>query len=95
MKHNSEKAAQSRIQCSESLNSGAMASIAPQLLNNQQAAQYIDVSPGTLEVWRSQRRYGIPYHKIGGKVRYRREDLDRWLESRRVSSESDLEHAAA
>jgi len=52
------------------------------LLNEQQAARTIDVTPGTLSVWRSTGRYNLPFIKVGRKVRYRRADLDAWLESR-------------
>jgi excisionase family DNA binding protein len=52
------------------------------LLDEKQAAEVLDVSPGTLSVWRSTGRYAIPFVKIGSKVRYRRADLAAWLESR-------------
>ena len=53
-----------------------------QLLDEQQAAIIIDVTPGTLSVWRSTGRYNLPFIKVGRKVRYRRADLEAWLESR-------------
>lgn len=52
------------------------------LLTEREAAEFLDVSPGTLPVWRSTGRYTLPFIKIGHKVRYRRSDLERWLESR-------------
>ena len=52
------------------------------LLDEQQAASTIDVTPGTLSVWRSTGRYNLPFIKIGSKVRYRRADLEAWLELR-------------
>ena len=52
------------------------------LLSPDQAAATIDVTSGTLSVWRSTGRYGIPFIKIGRKVRYRKSDLLAWLESR-------------
>lgn len=52
------------------------------LLNEIQAASFIDVTPGTLSVWRSTGRYNLPFIKVGRKVRYRRADLEAWLESR-------------
>ena len=54
------------------------------MLDNDGAASYISVQPNTLSVWRSKKRYDLPYIKVGRLIRYRREDLDRWLESRRV-----------
>lgn len=50
------------------------------LLDDRAAAAYLDLSPGTLSVWRSTGRYALPFVKIGRKVRYRRADLDAWLE---------------
>lgn len=50
------------------------------LLDDRAAAAYLNLSPGTLSVWRSTGRYSLPFLKIGRKVRYRRADLDAWLE---------------
>ncbi|MFP5505614.1 MAG: helix-turn-helix domain-containing protein, partial [Gammaproteobacteria bacterium] len=52
------------------------------LLDDKAAAAMLDVSPGTLSVWRSTGRYALPFLKIGRKVRYRRSDLDVWLAAR-------------
>jgi len=52
------------------------------LLDDKAAADLLDVSPGTLSVWRSTGRYNLPFLKVGRKVRYRREALLAWLESR-------------
>lgn len=56
--------------------------LASPLLDEAQAAQHLDVSPGTLSVWRSTGRYQLPFLKVGRKVRYRLSDLDEWLETR-------------
>lgn len=53
-----------------------------ELLDDKAAAAVLDVTPGTLSVWRSTGRYGLPFLKIGRKVRYRRSDLDAWLDRR-------------
>ena len=53
-------------------------------LRRQDAAVYLGVTPGTLEVWASTKRYDIPYTKIGKLVYYRRSDLDAWINSRTV-----------
>ncbi|UVE19166.1 helix-turn-helix domain-containing protein [Pseudomonas sp. LS44] len=52
------------------------------MLDEAQAAKHLDVSPGTLSVWRSTGRYQLPFLKVGRKVRYRLSDLDAWLDSR-------------
>lgn len=53
-----------------------------ELLDETAAAALLDVTPGTLSVWRSTGRYALPFLKIGRKVRYRRTDLLAWLEKR-------------
>ncbi len=52
------------------------------LLDEKQAATLLQVTPGTLSVWRSTGRYQIPFIKVGRLVRYRQTDLINWLESR-------------
>lgn len=52
------------------------------LLDDHAAAELLDVSPGTLSVWRSTGRYALPFLKIGRKVRYRRADLEAWIAGR-------------
>ena len=52
------------------------------LLDQNQAASFLNVTPGTLSVWRSTGRYSIPFVKVGRSVRYRLSDLNTWLESR-------------
>lgn len=52
------------------------------LLDQNQAAILLHVTPGTLSVWRSTGRYSIPFIKVGRSVRYRAADLNAWLESR-------------
>ena len=56
------------------------------LFDNRVAAHYIDVKPQTLDVWRCTKRYEIPYIKVGRLIKYRKSDLDAWLNSRTVSS---------
>lgn len=52
------------------------------LLDEKAAADFLDLKPGTLSVWRSTGRYRIPFVKVGHLVRYRRTDLENWLQSR-------------
>ncbi|WNV04107.1 helix-turn-helix domain-containing protein [Candidatus Methylospira mobilis] len=56
------------------------------LINEKAAAAILDVSPGTLSVWRSTGRYALPFVKVGRKVRYRVSDLERWIERREHTS---------
>jgi excisionase family DNA binding protein len=52
------------------------------LLNEQEAAQELNIAPGTLSVWRSTGRYNLPFIKVGRSVKYRRSDLMAWLDAR-------------
>lgn len=60
----------------------------PNLLDTEQAAAHIGVTPRTLEVWRCVKRHAIPYIKVGRLVKYRQADLDAWLVSRTVSDDA-------
>jgi excisionase family DNA binding protein len=55
---------------------------AKNLLDEKQAAEYLDLQPATLAVWRSTGRWRLPFIKMGRYVRYRRSDLDSWIASR-------------
>ena len=49
---------------------------------NDEAAVYLGCSPATLRVWVSKRR--VPFIRVGRLVRFRRRDLDEFLEKNRV-----------
>ena len=58
------------------------------LLTRPEAAEYLGTTTGTLATWACTRAVRIPFLRIGRNVRYRRRDLDRWLESRLVNAEA-------
>jgi hypothetical protein len=58
-----------------------------EILTTIEAARYVRLGKPTLERFRLTGE-GPLYAKLGGAVRYRRADLDRWLESRLVASTS-------
>ncbi|WP_334180909.1 helix-turn-helix domain-containing protein [Pseudomonas nitroreducens] len=53
------------------------------LLTPERAAAVLGLSPRTLAAWRGWRRNILPYVKVGGRVRYRRQDVAAFLSSRR------------
>lgn len=57
------------------------------VLTTVEAARYVRLGKPTLERFRLTGE-GPRYAKLGGAVRYRRADLDQWLESRLVASTS-------
>jgi excisionase family DNA binding protein len=58
---------------------------ADDLLCTKEAADVLKISKVTMEIWRCTRRQNIPYIKIGRAVRYRRGDLENWINARRVT----------
>ncbi|MDP6495222.1 MAG: helix-turn-helix domain-containing protein [Dehalococcoidia bacterium] len=50
--------------------------------DNDQAATYLGCTPGTLRVWVSRRR--VPFIKVGRLTRFRKADLDTYLDSHLV-----------
>ncbi len=57
-------------------------SIKDTLHDEKSAAEFLGLEPGTLAVWRSTRRYNLPFVKIGRLVKYRESDLLAFVESR-------------
>lgn len=52
------------------------------LLNRDEAAQFLGVSPQTLAYWACTKRYGLPLVKIGRLAKYRMSDLEDFINSR-------------
>lgn len=55
-----------------------------QLRNEAEAAQKLGVKTGTLQVWRSTKRYNLPFIKVGRLVRYKDSALDKFLADRTI-----------
>jgi excisionase family DNA binding protein len=58
-----------------------------ELLTRDEAAEYLSIKPQTLAVWASNKRYTLPYIKVGSLVRYRQRDLDQFLKRQTVNDE--------
>ena len=61
------------------------------LMTDAQVAQLLDVSTKTLATWRSTGRYALPFLRIGARIRYRRQDVAAWLDSRRRGAPEAIE----
>jgi excisionase family DNA binding protein len=55
------------------------------LLTVREVSKLLQIKPSTLYAWAAQRR--IPCFKLHGLVRFRREEIDQWLESCHAPSE--------
>lgn len=63
-----------------------MNTISDRLLSRDEAAQFLGVSKGTLEVWASTKRYDLPFIKIGRLAKYRMQDLLEFIENNAQST---------
>ena len=57
-----------------------------ELMTRKEASEYLGLAEQTLAAWASTRRYSLRYVKVGRNVRYRKSDLDRFLEQRTVGA---------
>lgn len=58
-----------------------------ELLSEREAAEYLAISPATLRTWRCIGQPTLPFVRVGGAIRYRRSDLESWVEERTVYGE--------
>ena len=52
-------------------------------LTRDQAAEYLEVTPGTLKVWATTKKRKLPFYKPSGRALYKKSDLDKYIESTR------------
>ena len=53
------------------------------LLSREEAADFLGVSKGTLEIWACTKRYNLPFTKIGRLAKYRMSDLEDFINNNR------------
>lgn len=67
-------------------NSAASYLAHPELLTPEQVAKELTLSTKTLATWRSTGRHSLPFLRCGGRIRYRRCDVNAWLVKRTSAS---------
>lgn len=64
--------------------------LTPATMNIAQAAIYLGIAKSTLYTWRTRRPgFGPRAVKAGGALRYRRSDLDEWIEAQAEPPDAD------
>jgi excisionase family DNA binding protein len=53
----------------------------------KETSAYLGCTEGTLRVWTSKRK--VPFVRVGRLVRFRKQDLDAWLDSNAVEPNGD------
>jgi len=56
-----------------------------QLLTREEAARYLCLSPQTLALWAHTKSQELRYFKVGGRARYKKSDLDNFIQRGEVS----------
>ncbi len=59
------------------------------LLNTEEAANILHLSPDTLTVWRAVGRYSLKFVKVGRAVRYREQDIHDFIEQQTKDGQTD------
>jgi len=57
------------------------------VLTTDQAAEFLKLNSNTLRHWRRSADRRVPFHRIGGSVRYLRSDLVAYLAANRTETE--------
>lgn len=60
----------------------------PKLLTTEQTGALLNISPGTLTIWRCKNTYPLAYIRVGRLIRYLESDVLRFIEKRRMSPQS-------
>jgi excisionase family DNA binding protein len=57
-----------------------------ELLSRREAAAYLGVSEQTLAIWKCTGRYNLACVKVGRLVKYKKSDLDDFIQRRSISA---------
>jgi len=52
------------------------------LLKKAEVAELLGIAPATLSTWRSRQRYPLPYVRCGRAIRYRAQDVEKFVAER-------------
>lgn len=65
--------------------------LAEKIFTSREAADYLRVTKTTLCIWRTDRRYNLPYIKYANKILYKKTDLDAFIAKHSTSAEQEAE----
>lgn len=54
------------------------------LLSRKEAADFLGLKKNTLAVWAVQKKEDLPFFKVGGVVKYKKSDLEKFLENNTI-----------
>lgn len=54
--------------------------IEDKLINRKEASKFLGVQENTLAVWATNKRYKLPFYKVGRLVKYKISDLEKFIQ---------------
>ena len=57
-----------------------MVNVNEQLLSRKEASKFLGVQENTLAVWATNKRYKLPFYKVGRLVKYKISDLEKFIQ---------------
>ena len=57
-----------------------MSNIQDKLLNRKEASKFLGIQENTLAVWATNKRYKLPFYKVGRLVKYKISDLEKFIQ---------------
>lgn len=66
-------------------------SVQEKLFTSREAADYLRVTKTTLCLWRTDKRYNLPYIKFSNKILYRKTDLDAFISKHSITAGQEAE----
>ena len=58
------------------------------LMTQKEAATYLGTTASTMNTWRHYGKEKFPFIRWGNRIRYRKEDLDAWIQAHIVNPET-------
>ena len=58
-----------------------------QLLTRKEASKFLGVKENTLAVWATNKRYNLPFYKVGRLVKYKISDLEEFINFNKQNDE--------
>lgn len=60
------------------------------LMTQQEAAEYLGTTVGTLNTWRHHGKNPIPFVRWGNRIKYIKEDLENWIKENKQPASQNI-----
>ncbi len=66
-----------------------MGNLQEKLLTRKEASDFLGIQENTLAVWASNKRYNLPFYKVGRLVKYRISDLEKFIQNNQKGGDNE------